>query len=186
VGHSREASTAFSEACTAFLRIMLRIGSARRTLRCSRNGLSRCFAVMSQFESLLPTQSGSPIDGRCAPCPDLSSALCLREQFPVIAFPPRKFYHEREHTRKASQSGACGIRRNLLPHLPSRPNLAVGLGVARRRRQILLADDMRGLCGPGRIFDSRGSETLRKSEPDLVHNLGERRACRHHGGTVHL
>jgi hypothetical protein len=29
--------------------------SARRTLRCRRNGLSRCFAVMSQFESLLPT-----------------------------------------------------------------------------------------------------------------------------------
>ena len=80
-GHSREASTAFSEACTAFLRIMSRIGadafehfrsavlrsapssprcqrdmslrirshciSARRTLRCRRNGLSRCFAVMS-------------------------------------------------------------------------------------------------------------------------------------------
>ena len=78
-GHSREASTAFSEACTAFLRIMSRIGdkrfehfrhaalrsapsssrcqrdmslrirshciSARRTLRCRRNGLSRCFAV---------------------------------------------------------------------------------------------------------------------------------------------
>src|SRR3984893_12471063 len=86
-GHSREASTAFSEACTAYLRIMSRIGerfrafpprclalasqciamparyefadpltliSARRTLRCRRNGLSRCFAVMSQFESLLP------------------------------------------------------------------------------------------------------------------------------------
>jgi hypothetical protein len=61
-GHSREASTAFSEACTAFLRIMSRIGAnafehfrraalrsapsssrcqrpARRTLRCRRNGL---------------------------------------------------------------------------------------------------------------------------------------------------
>jgi hypothetical protein len=36
-----------------------------------------------------------------------------------------------------------------LPHLPARPGLAVGLGVARRRRQILLADDLRGLCGPG-------------------------------------
>jgi hypothetical protein len=32
--------------------------SARRTLRCRRNGLSRCFAVMFQFKSLLPTQSG--------------------------------------------------------------------------------------------------------------------------------
>src|ERR1700730_16300127 len=91
-GHSREASTAFSEACTAYLRIMSSIGerfrtspprclalgsqfiamparyefadpltliSARRTLRCRRNGLSRCFAVMSQFESLLSTQSRS-------------------------------------------------------------------------------------------------------------------------------
>jgi hypothetical protein len=85
-GHSREASTAFSEACTAFLRISanafehfrraalrsapsssrcqrdmsLRIRShcisARRTLRCRCNGLSRCFAVMSQFEFLLPTK----------------------------------------------------------------------------------------------------------------------------------
>jgi len=85
-GHSREASTAFSEACTAFLRIMSRIGanafehfrraalrsapsssrcqrdmclrirsqciSARRALRCRRNGLSLCFALMSQYESL--------------------------------------------------------------------------------------------------------------------------------------
>ena len=63
-GHSREASGTFSEACTAYLRILSRIGasafghlrrclaldpltliSARRTLRCRRNGLSRCFAV---------------------------------------------------------------------------------------------------------------------------------------------
>jgi hypothetical protein len=39
------------------LRIRSHCISARRTLRCRRNGLSRCFAVMSQFESLLPTQS---------------------------------------------------------------------------------------------------------------------------------
>jgi hypothetical protein len=64
--------------------------------------------------------------------------------------------------------------------------LAVGLGVARRRRQILLADDLRNLCRPGRLLDRRGSETLRASEPDLIHHLVERRACRHHGGTVHL
>jgi hypothetical protein len=87
-----EASAAFSEACTASLRIMSRIVatfvhfhraalrsapsssrrqrdmslrisltliSARRMLRCRRNGLSRCFAVMSQIESLLPTLCGS-------------------------------------------------------------------------------------------------------------------------------
>ena len=48
--------------------------SARRTLRCRRNGLSRCFAVMSPFESLLPTQSRSPIYGRCAPQADMQAA----------------------------------------------------------------------------------------------------------------
>ena len=50
VGHSREASTTFSEACTAFLRIMSRIGanafehfrraalrSAPSSLRCQRD-----------------------------------------------------------------------------------------------------------------------------------------------------
>jgi hypothetical protein len=36
--------------------------SARRTLRCRRNGLSRCFAVMSQFESLLPTDIVEKLD----------------------------------------------------------------------------------------------------------------------------
>ena len=43
------------------LRIRSHCISARRTLRCRRNGLSRCFAVMSQFESLLPTLCGSSI-----------------------------------------------------------------------------------------------------------------------------
>jgi len=88
-GHSREASTAFSEACTAFLRIVSRIGanafehfrraalrsapssssmpardislrhciSARRTLQVPPQCLSRCFAVTSRFESLLPTDA---------------------------------------------------------------------------------------------------------------------------------
>ena len=37
-----------------------------------------------------------------------------------------------------------------------------------------------------RAVDRRGSETPRASEPDLVHHLVERRACWHHGGTVHL
>jgi hypothetical protein len=36
------------------LRIRSHCISARRTLRCRRNGLSRCFAVMPQFEFLLP------------------------------------------------------------------------------------------------------------------------------------
>jgi hypothetical protein len=65
-GHSREASTAFSEACRVLADIVenrcyrfrafpprclaldpLTLISARRTLRCRRNGLSRCFAAMS-------------------------------------------------------------------------------------------------------------------------------------------
>ena len=50
---------------------------------------------------------------------------------------------------KLSQNGTCGIRRNLLRHLPAWPGLAVGLGVARRRRQILLVDDLRDLCRLG-------------------------------------
>src|ERR1700730_2768404 len=70
-GHSREASTAFSEACTAFLRIKSRIGanafehfrraalrSAPNSSRCQRDMSSRisltafslrCFAVMSRL-----------------------------------------------------------------------------------------------------------------------------------------
>src|ERR1700720_1489978 len=69
-GHSREASGTFSEACTAYLRILSRIGaiafghlrraalrsirshciSARRTLRCRRNGLSRCSGARQPFD----------------------------------------------------------------------------------------------------------------------------------------
>jgi len=99
--HSREASTAFSEACTAYLRILSRIGanvfehfrraalrsapsssrcqrdmslricshriSARRTLRCRRNGPSRCIAVMSHApdgEPVLIAGIRSRIDAR--------------------------------------------------------------------------------------------------------------------------
>jgi hypothetical protein len=57
VGHSREASTAFSEACTAFLRIMSRIGANafehfRRAALRSAPSSSRCQRDMSLRISL--------------------------------------------------------------------------------------------------------------------------------------
>ena len=48
------------------LRIRSHCISARRTLRCRRNGLSRCFAVMSQFESLLSTDTVEKLRKRIA------------------------------------------------------------------------------------------------------------------------
>ena len=49
-GHSREASTAFSEACTAFLRIMSRIGAAfEHPPRCLALG-SQSIAMPARYE----------------------------------------------------------------------------------------------------------------------------------------
>ena len=56
-----------------------------------------------------------------------------------------------------------------------------GLDLARRSRHVLSADDLRDLRGFRRLSDRRGAEPLRKSEPDLLHHLVERRACRNYG-----
>ena len=86
-----------------------------------------------------------------------------------------------DSSAKASQDRTCRIRRNLFPHLPARPGLAVGLGVARRRRQILLADDLRGLCRPGvHEVRVRLGNCQSIGWPRLVlSGFPERRACWH-------
>jgi hypothetical protein len=67
VGHSREASPAFSEACTAYLRIMSRIGANafehfRRAALRSAPSSSRCQRDMSLRNSL--THIAFPLAGR--------------------------------------------------------------------------------------------------------------------------
>jgi hypothetical protein len=68
-GHSREASTAFSEACTAFLRIMSRIGANafghfRRAALRSAPSSSRCQRY--EFADLLTLHFRSPDAGAAA------------------------------------------------------------------------------------------------------------------------
>src|SRR5262249_42990253 len=101
-------------------------------------------------------------------------------------YPRWTFSHERDNTRKAPKDSTCGIRRYLLSGLSAWFDLAVRLGVAQRRRQILLPDDLWNLCSSRCLSNRRGSKSFRASQPDLVRHLVERCARGHHGGPVHL